>query len=127
MARILLVDDDRLVRTTLANFLIHDGHQVTEAGNGLEAKRLLAAEPFDLVLTDIIMPEQDGLELLMSQFMRPDRPGIIAISGGSPNLSQQELLDIALKMKADAVLAKPVSYEMLSAAVKAALAKPEGQ
>ncbi len=127
MAHILLIDDDRLVRTTLANFLAHDGHQVTEAGNGAEAKQLLSVETFDLVLTDIIMPEQDGLEVLMSQFMRPDRPKIIAISGGSPNLPQQELLDVALKMKADAVLSKPVSYETLSAAVKSALAGSEGQ
>ena len=124
MARILLIDDDELVRKSLANFLIHDGYQVVEASNGAVAQKLLGSEPFDLILTDIIMPEQDGLEVIMSQRYQPSRPKIIAISGGSPKLSQQVLLDIALTMKADAVLAKPVSYEQLSDAVRTALANP---
>ena len=117
MARILLIDDDRLVRATFAGFLLQDGHQVVEAGNGKEAQQLLEQERFDLILTDIVMPEQDGLEVIMSQFNRPDRPPIVAISGGAPGLSQQMLLNIAAKMKVEAVLAKPVSYELLSATV----------
>jgi CheY-like chemotaxis protein len=123
MARILLIDDDALVRTTLLNFLNHDGHQVVETANGAEAQKILNCESYDLILTDIVMPEKDGLEVIMSQLNRPDRPKIIAISGGSSNLPHQMLLDIASKMKVDAVLTKPVSYDVLSAAVTAALQK----
>ncbi len=123
MADILLIDDDNLVRTTLANFLAHDGHTVTEACNGKEGRKLLERRRFDLVLTDIIMPEQDGLELLMSQLIQPEKTKIIAISGGSPGLSQQELLNLALKLKAAAVLSKPVSYEQLSATVTGVLSR----
>jgi CheY-like chemotaxis protein len=74
------------------------------------------------VLTDIVMPEQDGFEVIINLTAQVDRPPIIAISGGSSRLSQQMLLSMASKMRIERVLAKPISYQQLSAAVSEVLA-----
>lgn len=124
MARILLIDDDIQVKMVLEGFLTHDGHRVSSAANGKEARNLLRGEPFDLVLTDIVMPEQDGFEVIMHLMSQPDRPRIVAISGGSPALSQQMLLSLASRMPIERVLSKPISYEQLSAVVTEVLAAP---
>jgi len=117
MAHILLIDDDIQVRMVLEGFLTHDGHQVVCATNGKEAQKLLGDEPFDLVLTDIVMPERDGFEVIMHLITQPERPRIIAISGGSPTLSQQLILNMSSKLPIERVLSKPVSYQQLSTAV----------
>lgn len=118
MARILLIDDDPQVRMVFEGFLIHDGHEVVTAVNGSEGLKMLEAGPFDLVITDIVMPEQDGYEVIMKLARLEHRPRIIAVSGGSPALSQQMLLKVVTHMPVELVLAKPVSYEELSTAVK---------
>ncbi|MDY0384933.1 response regulator [Trichlorobacter sp.] len=122
MASILLIDDDPQVRSVLEGFLNHDGHQVVCAANGREATQLLERQDFDLMLTDIVMPDQDGFEVIMHVTLQPDRPRIIAISGGSSRLSQQILLAMASKMRIERVLAKPISYQQLSTAVTEVLA-----
>ena len=63
MLRILLAEDDEAMRTYLARALERTGYKVTAVDNGLAALPLLDAEPFDLLLTDIVMPEMDGIEL----------------------------------------------------------------
>lgn len=124
MARILLIDDDPPVKMVLEGFLTHDGHQVCCASNGKEARNLLREHSFDLVLTDIVMPEQDGFELIMHLMSQPDRPRIVAISGGSKALSQQMLLTLAARMPIERVLSKPISYEQLSRVVQEVLSVP---
>lgn len=124
MARILLIDDDLQVKLVLEGFLTHDGHQVVSAANGREARHLLHGESFDLVLTDIVMPEQDGFEVIMHLMSQPQRPRIVAISGGSPALSHHMLLTIAARMPIERVLSKPISYEQLSSVVNEVLAAP---
>ena len=124
MARILLIDDDPQVRLVLEGFLVHDGHDVHCASNGKEAGSLLQEHRFDLVLTDIVMPDQDGFEIIMGLIKQPDRPRIVAISGGSPNISQQMLLSVASRMPIERVLAKPISYQQLSSELNAVLAAP---
>ncbi|SKA05872.1 Response regulator receiver domain-containing protein [Trichlorobacter thiogenes] len=125
MAKILLVDDDPQVRAVLLGFLQIGGHEVLEAGNGLQASKILEKQLPDLVITDIVMPESDGFELIMSS-NRKDQPiKIIAITGGSPNLAQQTLLTIAQKMPINKVLSKPVTCEELLAAVQDVLNSPE--
>lgn len=121
MARILLIDDDPQVRMVLEGFLKHDGHEVVTAEDGKNALRLLADATFDLIVTDIVMPEQDGYEVIMALSAKADRPKIIAVSGGSPSLPQQMLLNVVSRMQVEQALAKPVSYETLSNAVKAVL------
>lgn len=124
MALILLIDDDPQVRTVLKGFLQIGGHRVIEAENGRQAPKLLLAEQADLVITDIVMPESDGFEVIMSSARTDNPPKIIAITGGSPNLTQQTLLTIAQRMPVNKVLAKPVTCEALLAAVQDTLAAP---
>jgi CheY-like chemotaxis protein len=113
MAQILLVDDDAQIRASLGEFLKTQGHEVTVAANGKEAMKCLAEQQIDLILLDIIMPEQDGIETIMELNQKTIRPKVIAISGGSVGLSQEYILLLAKTMKVDAVLAKPVSFEVL--------------
>ena len=123
VAKILLIDDDPQVRAVLKGFLQIGGHQVLEAANGIQAQKLLNVA-VDLVITDIVMPESDGFEVIMS-CVRKDQPlKIIAITGGSPNLAQQTLLTIAQKMPVNKVLSKPVTCEELISAVQEVLDSP---
>jgi len=82
MARILVVDDDAIARSLLSAALANQGHEVEEARDGREGSALAKTIPFDLVITDIFMPEKDGIELI--QELRAHDPAlkIIAISGG---------------------------------------------
>jgi len=124
MAKILLIDDDPQVRSVLREFLQIGRHTVLEAANGVQARKLLPDSAVDLVVTDIVMPESDGFEVIMS-CVRKDQPlKIIAITGGSPNLAQQTLLTIAQKMPVNKVLSKPVTCEELISAVQEVLDSP---
>ena len=124
MAKILLIDDDPQVRSVLREFLQIGRHTVLEAANGVQARKLLPDSAVDLVITDIVMPESDGFEVIMS-CVRKDQPlKIIAITGGSPNLAQQTLLTIAQKMPVNKVLSKPVTCEELISAVQEVLDSP---
>jgi CheY-like chemotaxis protein len=114
MARILLIDDDIQVITMLAKFLEYEGHTVVTVHNGNEALCTLANSTFDIVLTDIIMPELDGLEVLSFIKNMANRPKIIAMSGGSVNINQENLLRIAKLMSADEVLPKPLHLSKLA-------------
>ncbi len=83
MARILLIDDDDSVRTMLRLTLAHFGHTVIEARNGKEGLELFQHANADLVITDIVMPEKEGLEVLMELRKKHPPVKIIAISGGA--------------------------------------------
>jgi CheY-like chemotaxis protein len=121
MSRILIVEDTRLMRDSLVDVLTELDHQVVTAENGAEAVDMIAAgEVFDLIITDIIMPEMDGIEAIMEvQTMSPETP-IIAISGGSARLEKAAGLDTAKRLGAVAVLEKPFEIDSLLAAIQAA-------
>ena len=86
MLRILIIEDDPQIRGFLREALSQAGYEVLEATNGSEGWRLYIKEPVDLVITDILMAEQEGLETIR-QLQRHDHPPhIIAISGGMKNL-----------------------------------------
>lgn len=112
MAKILLVDDDENVRYALAKYLRRAGHEVLEAQDGKMAIALLAGESFDAVITDIIMPEADGIEIIMAITDREPGLPVIAISGGG-RIGQSEYLGMAKKLGATAVLEKPVDPDTL--------------
>jgi len=117
MARILLIEDDNEVRTMLRLTLIHFGHNVIEARNGKEGLELFKRANADLVITDIVMPEKEGLEVLIELREKQVPPvKIIAISGGG----RQNVVDnlkMAKLLGAGRVLAKPFSNEALMAAI----------
>jgi YesN/AraC family two-component response regulator len=116
MARILLIDDDASVRTPLSLILSHFGHVVIEACDGREGMELFTDANADLVITDIVMPEKEGLEVLRE--MRKLRPlvKVIAISGGG-RVNPTDYLRMATFLGASKVLAKPISSEALIAAI----------
>ena len=120
MPRILLVDDDDLSRSTVHQMLERAGHSVTSTDSGAEAVRLFQAQPADLVVTDLIMPDTDGLELIQQLRKLDTQVRILAISGGG-RVNANEYLSVARKFGAAAVLAKPFSNLELREAVQAAL------
>ena len=117
MARILLIEDDDLVRTMLRLTLVHFGHTVIEARNGKEGLERFQHANVDLVITDIVMPEKDGLEVLMELRERHPSVKIIAISGADSG----DYLDSARLMGAAKVLLKPFTNERLMTAINALL------
>lgn len=120
MASILIIDDDDLLRKLLADTLQRAGHSVVQAGDGAQGLDMFRATSIDLVLTDLIMPVQEGVEtILQLRQEAPDLP-IIAMSGG---VSHAPLyLEIAGKIGARRVLPKPFTPRELVVAVEEVLA-----
>jgi CheY-like chemotaxis protein len=102
------VEDNDSVRDALLFVLQRDGHHVATARNGTAALRMLQSEDYDLIVTDVLMPGMDGIELIRELRGRPGRPRVIAMSGGG-HAKAADYLAIALHLGADATLAKPVS------------------
>jgi len=119
MARILVVDDDAVVRTALAHALRNGGYEVAVAADGSEALKLCRASQTDLAVVDLFMPETDGLEVI-TQFRRdfPHLP-IIAVSGG--HVTSQAMLIAAQELGATKVLEKPIEPDQILQMVAAAL------
>jgi len=117
MANILVVDDQKDVRNILKEFLTIDTHKVDLADNGKAALKLADVNGYDLVITDIVMPEKDGLEVITGVKRLFPHVKIIAISGGAVRLNKENLLIMAKALGADRVLAKPLDFFMLQVAV----------
>ncbi|MBV5350051.1 response regulator, partial [bacterium] len=83
MAHILVVDDEAHLRSIYEQYLIHDGHQIQTAADGLAAMKLIRSCNFDLIITDIIMPDKDGLWLVNELSIQGQTPKIIIMTGGS--------------------------------------------
>jgi CheY-like chemotaxis protein len=110
--KILVIDDEDGSRCLIENALQLDGHQVLVAANGVNGMRLMRLEQPDIVITDILMPDQDGLGTI--RCMRQEFPAvkILAISGGG-TVGSLDLLEAAGRLGADATLAKPFVPEQL--------------
>ena len=124
MATILLVDDDDGVRAVLHKTLVAAGYEVEDAVNGDLALAAYRRQPRDLVITDLVMPEKDGLETITALRQLNPAVKIIAISGGgrTPGLGQL-YLETAQAIGAGRVLAKPFTSAALLTAVSAVLAE----
>lgn len=112
MARILLIEDEEAFRAVLAKMLVHEGHEVFAAANGREAQHHLDHSSFDLVITDVLMPEKDGVEIILS--LKRTAPGlkVVAMSGGG-RIASGDYLAIAAKLGASATLEKPFTRDTL--------------
>ena len=121
MARILVLDDDDSLRTVISRALTNEGHVVEEASNGKDGIVRLREMPFDLVITDIVMPDKEGLETITE--LRKEYPAmpIIAMSGGGYGGSET-YLRMARAMGAAKTLTKPFALADLSGAVNDVLA-----
>jgi DNA-binding response OmpR family regulator len=120
MARILLIDDDDLVRDSLAIALNLAGHDVSSARNGRDGWKMFSDDRPDIVVTDIIMPEQEGIETIMAMRKVDKVIPIIAMSGGS-SIGSATFLDAAQSFGATRVLRKPFGPKELLAAIDACL------
>jgi two-component system chemotaxis response regulator CheY len=116
MAQILLIDDMKGVRRAVSAVLKRAGHTIVEADDGGVGLELLKSQRFDLVITDMLMPQHDGMEVLLFLEQQSNRPKVLAISGGGSQVSADEAFMLA-RSKADATLAKPFDNADLLAAV----------
>jgi two-component system, chemotaxis family, chemotaxis protein CheY len=116
MRQILVVDDDRVIRAMSVHLLESAGHNVAEAETGLQALRLMREIKFEVLITDLFMPDMDGLELIQRVRATGAPIRIIAISGGSA-LVGDKFLDLAGSLGADMILRKPIDPGALLAAI----------
>lgn len=107
MSKILLVDDDKISRLLLGGALKRAGHEVRDCADGLAALRACIDGRFDILITDIHMPEMDGLELIVALRRSGSSIRILAISGGSNQ--GHSYLEKANKIGADRILSKPLN------------------
>lgn len=119
MPRILLVDDDAAVRGTLRKFLENAGYETVEASDGGAGSRML--DGVDLVITDLLMPDVDGVDLLGMIRKQGRSIPVIAISGGG-RVDPRSYLDVAKALGAYATLAKPFDFQQMLTTVRNALA-----
>jgi DNA-binding response OmpR family regulator len=117
MARILVVDDEPGFRRSLSRLLEMDGHEIIAAANGREALRLLSGQSFDLVITDVVMPELDGVELMEALRQASREIPVILITGHPTADSSIK----AVRFGAVDYLTKPFSKREISLAVDQAL------
>lgn len=116
MALVLLIDDDASMRSLMRQALEAVGHDVLEAPDGRRVLELLRRSRPDLMVTDILMPNKEGLETIRDVKAAMPRLPIIAISGGG-RIDRRDLLDAAREFGADAALAKPFRPAELRALV----------
>jgi len=122
--KILLVDDEEAIRKMVRTILGEDLYEIYEASNGLEAQVQLGKQAFDLVLTDVIMPDCDGIELVMA--VRRKQPGlkVIVMSGGG-RVRAGHYLELAGKLGAARVFEKPFDTAALRRTVQEMLSEPQ--
>jgi CheY-like chemotaxis protein len=121
MARILIIDDDPICRAIAGEALSAAGHQCQEAEDGDVGLARLQGEPVDLVLTDLLMPNKEGIETIMEIRKLWPAIRIVAMSGGSGRIEADRLLRMAASLGADATLIKPVRAGPLLQAVERVL------
>ncbi|HXC67262.1 MAG TPA: response regulator [Nitrospiraceae bacterium] len=121
MPSVLVVDDEDQLRQLIREILEQAGYQVTEARDGKEAVQQYRLAPADVVIMDILMPEQDGLETTST--LRREFPNvkIIAITGSSEMIGILSFLDVAKMLGAHRALQKPFEMQTLLDTVQAEL------
>lgn len=117
MTTVLIVDDEPSLREMVIQMIESTGYDVIEAGNGIEANNVCKETAVDLIITDIIMPGKNGIELIVDvKKEHPDIP-ILAISGGGSSPPQTDILDVAKLLGANNILKKPFSMDDLLSSV----------
>jgi two-component system cell cycle response regulator CpdR len=116
MGKILNIDDEPYILLMLKKMLEKAGYEVDLAANGREGLELFVKESADLVITDIIMPDKEGLELILEMKKLSPELKIIAISGGG-RISPESYLECARHFGAERVFQKPFRQQELVSAV----------
>ena len=124
MAKILVVDDEAQVRGMLVKMLSVEHHEVIEAENGVQGCKKYREHQPDLLITDLVMPEKNGIDMMME--LKKEFPSIriVAISGGGGITGSFDYLPIAKLVGALHILQKPFTLQALKSAVAEALEAP---
>ncbi len=117
MARILIIDDESQIRSMLRLMLERVGYEIAEAPDGIEGIRQYRENPADLIITDLIMPNKDGIGMIIDLKKEFPKVKIIAMSGGGVN-RPEGYLDGAKKLGATRTLTKPIDRDEMLKAVK---------
>jgi CheY-like chemotaxis protein len=120
---ILVVDDEPGIRELLCLMLEAAGHSVVTAEDGIEAPKVLESQPIQVVITDLLMPERDGLEFITEVRKKFPSVKIIAMSGGG-HIARDSYLRIAKNFGAHVLLEKPFSQSGVLGAVEAVMKMP---
>ncbi len=123
MARILVIDDDKEIRSLLRDILEPEGYEVADAPNGRVGIKLYEQHPYDLVITDMLMPEQEGIETIAELQEKSPTVRIVAMSGGGSRGNFNVLID-AKRFGATVTIPKPFGPTEVLAAVRTALQFP---
>jgi CheY-like chemotaxis protein len=121
---ILVADDEIGVRSLIVHWLRAHGHAVAAVRSGLQAAQLLKQQCFDLVITDIVMPDGDGFELIATFRKTQPATRVVAISGGGTYLAGTDCLRVARGLGAHAAVMKPFNFEQLQVGIELAFASP---
>jgi two-component system cell cycle response regulator CpdR len=121
---VLVADDEEEIRGLLVHWLVAAGHRVMSVTSGNEARKIILQHRFDVVVTDVLMPEGDGIQLINDLKVAQPNTRILAISGGGRYVESDNCLKIALGLGAHAAVMKPFSREQLLAGVVEALGPP---
>jgi DNA-binding response OmpR family regulator len=116
MARILVIDDMSGILQTLDVMLKGLGHEPTCAGDSETGLKYARENSYDVIMTDIMMPDKDGVDVIMELRQQDNPPPIIAISGGGTKVSADDALSIA-RLHADNVIKKPFKRDQLAAII----------
>lgn len=119
--RILLIDDDELLRAAIGDLLESNGYIVATAGAGDAGLEMFRTARPDLVITDLTMPEPNGIEIVRTLSKEEPRPRIVVISGGGERLDSLSNLRRAQSFGADRILEKPFRAKALLETIEAVL------
>ncbi len=122
MHTILIIDDDIQIRTMMKKMLDREGYQVITAKDGREGLRIYENSVIDLVITDLIMPEKEGIETIIALKKHNSEAKIIAISGDG-QVNPVSYLDMAIKLGAQKAFSKPIQRKDLLAAIETLLSQ----
>ena len=127
MARILIIDDEPQIRSMLTLMLAREGYDIVEASDGVAGIKIYRQNPADLIITDLIMPNKDGIGMIIDLKKEFPDVKIIAMSGGGLN-KPDGYLKGAKKLGAACTLTKPIDREEMLNAVRETLIEspPEG-
>src|SRR5210317_2488783 len=126
MALILIIDDEPQIRSMLKLMLERDGYEVAEAPDGIEGIRVFRQNPAELIITDLIMPNKDGIGMIFDLKKEFPNVKIIAMSGGGLNKPEGYLRG-AKKLGAAYTLTKPIDRDEMLRTIKDVLKAPSTQ
>lgn len=126
MALILIIDDEPQIRSMLKLMLERDGYEVAEAPDGIEGIKVYRQKPADLIITDLIMPNKDGIGMIIDLKKEFPNVKIIAMSGGGLNKPEGYLRG-AKKLGAACTLTKPIDRDEMLRTIKDVLKSPSTQ